>query len=470
MALDTNIVGTNLDAGGNVKTALTNTAAYIGGVRMWSENDPGTVTGSPYLKSPETSNDYRLRVGIDSVWDTEVFNYTTQNQNKHKYTTSTMTATWATLALNLNGGSSVAASVGAIVQSYKYFPLLGSGVLYIENVLQLSAAPPTGQVSRWGWFTPGAATGDPTDGVYFNLSDGVLTGVINNNGVTTAVSLTFTFTPATNYKFTIAISQDEVEFWIDDVFYGELPRQTATGAITAAQSMPWAVQMRNTGAGASAVCQVKIGSYSVSQGDIDTVRLWATQMASQGQTGIIQPSGSGVGQTANYANSAAPASATLSNTSAGYTTLGGQFQFAAVAGAETDYALFAFQATSPQSQVSGKSLVIRGIWIDTMNTGAAVATTATWLQWSLGIGATAVTLATADGAATRAAKRIALGNQVFPIAAAIGAQATRLDVNLDAPLVVDASTYIHVIVKMPLGTATASQVIRGIVGINAYWE
>ena len=56
------------------------------------------------------------------------------------------------------------------------------------------------------------------------------------------------------------------------------------------------------------------------------------------------------------------------------------------------------------------------------------------------------------------------------IAAAIGAQAARLDTNLDAPLVVNAGEYLHVIVKMPLGTATASQVIRGVVGINGFFE
>ena len=105
-----------------------------------------------------------------------------------------------------------------------------------------------------------------------------------------------------------------------------------------------------------------------------------------------------------------------------------------------------------------------------MNTGAAVATTATWLQWALGVGASAVSLATADAAATKSSARIALGNQVFPIAAAIGAQATRIDVNLDAPLVVNATEFVHVILKMPLGTATASQIVRGVVGINAYFE
>jgi hypothetical protein len=42
--------------------------------------------------------------------------------------------------------------------------------------------------------------------------------------------------------------------------------------------------------------------------------------------------------TANYANSAAPASASLANATAGYMTLGGKFQFAAVGGAATKYA------------------------------------------------------------------------------------------------------------------------------------
>ena len=74
------------------------------------------------------------------------------------------------------------------------------------------------------------------------------------------------------------------------------------------------------------------------------------------------------------------------------------------------------------------------------------------------------------GQAFQVQKRIALGNQVFPIAAAIGAQATRIDVNLDAPVVVNSGEFVHVILKMPLGTATASQIIRGVVGFNGYFE
>ena len=103
MALDANIVGTNLDAGGNVKVALTNDPAYAGAVRVFSENDPGSITGTPLLRSPESSMDFRLRVGTDSVWDTEQFNYVAQNTSKHKYTSTTMTVTWAGGSLNTNG-------------------------------------------------------------------------------------------------------------------------------------------------------------------------------------------------------------------------------------------------------------------------------------------------------------------------------------------------------------------------------
>lgn len=127
---------------------------------------------------------------------------------------------------------------------------------------------------------------------------------------------------------------------------------------------------------------------------------------------------------------------------------------------------------APSAAGAGKNLVIRGVRIDTMNLGAAVATTATVLQWGLGVGSTAVSLATADSATagTRAPRRLTLGVQSFAIGAAIGSVAAPVDVNLDAPLYVSAGTFVHVILKMPVGTATASQIIRGTVLINGFWE
>lgn len=471
MALDTVIVGSNLDSGGNVKVALTNTPAQIGGVRNFSENDPGSVTGSPLLRSPETSMDFRVRVGSDSVWDIELFNYTAQNTSKHKYTSTTMTMTWAAGALNTNGASITTTATAAQLQTYRHFPLLGSGTVYVESVMCLSNAMPTNVNLDFGLMTLAAAgTSIPTDGVYFRINSAGIIGVMNVNGVETTTSpLTFTQSINTFAKFVICINIGEVEFWIDDVLMATIIKPNNAGAPMYAASAPYAIRHHNTGV-AGAVVQGKFASYSVSEGDVDTNRLWPSAMAGQGLSGIQGASGMTQGQTANNANSTVPATATLSNTAASYTTLGGKFVFAAVAGAETDYALFGYQVPAATTSISGRNLVIRGVWIDTFNAVVAVATTPTVLEWSLGVGATAVSLATAEAAATRAPRRLALGVQSFIVGAAAGASASRVDVNLDAPVVVEPGTFVHVILRVPYGTATATELFRGQVGFNCYWE
>jgi hypothetical protein len=163
-------------------------------------------------------------------------------------------------------------------------------------------------------------------------------------------------------------------------------------------------------------------------------------------------------QTANHTNSTSPASATLANATAGYATLGGRWQFAAVAGAATDYALFAFQVPT------GFRFFLRRVSISTVNTGAAVATTAHIFDWSLGVKSTAIDLATAS------LRRIPLGIQALLSGAAIGAVANDLNREFDPPIVIDAGEYIHIILQMPVATATASQVIRGDVVVDGYFE
>ncbi len=226
------------------------------------------------------------------------------------------------------------------------------------------------------------------------------------------------------------------------------------------------------GAAVATAFRMEVSDVAVIGRDLANNRLWSTCRAGMEQSSINNARGAAAGQTSNYANTAAPVSATLSNTAAGYSTLGGQFQFAAVAGAETDYALFAFQVPLPSAAAANKNLVVRGLRIETINLGAAVATTATVLQWGLGVGSTAVALNTADSATagTRAPRRLTLGFQSFAIGAAIGSIAAPVDVNLDAPLYVAAGTFLHVILKMPVGTATASQIIRGTVLVNGFYE
>ena len=56
------------------------------------QNDAGDITGAAYLKSPETSPDFRLRTGTDTALFSDTFNATTQNTNVWAYTFATLTA------------------------------------------------------------------------------------------------------------------------------------------------------------------------------------------------------------------------------------------------------------------------------------------------------------------------------------------------------------------------------------------
>ena len=164
--------------------------------------------------------------------------------------------------------------------------------------------------------------------------------------------------------------------------------------------------------------------------------------------------------TANGVNSTAPASAVLSNMASGYaaTFLDGDFQFAAVAGAETDYCLFGF--TVP----TGYRLVIEGAAIEAFNMGAAVAATPTLLKWELGENGASANLATGGHL------RHKLGNQSFPIGAVPGTDSNKIiNIKFNGKPIIESGRNLALILRMPVATATASQIIRGTYKIHGYF-
>jgi hypothetical protein len=167
-------------------------------------------------------------------------------------------------------------------------------------------------------------------------------------------------------------------------------------------------------------------------------------------------------QAANWANSTVPANATLANITASYTTLGGQFRFAATAGAETDYCLFGWQNPSPYT------FYCTGIRIgEVRNEIVAVAGTASVLEWGASFGSSAASLATAG---TYPPIRIALGQQSFPIAAAIAAIVPAIDWRTGTPMAVQPSRFLDIILRLPIGTATATEFFRGSVVVDGFFE
>lgn len=454
-----------VNASNELKVALSNTPANIGGVRMFSENDEASV----FLRSPETSKDYRLRVGVDTILLNSTFNAAAQNTGLWQMIATTMTATYSAAGAVLNASGITTLSTGAMLKSYRRLPFIGSAALYGEITCLFTVVPVTNQVIEIGLFDVAAATTVALlDGVFFRINDGVMTGVVCNNGSETATAMTL---PEFGkmHRYVVSIGERETRFWIDDLLVGTLDTPVANGAPMASGSAPLAARVYHKAVAPLTIQQLRVAKMVASIGDFNTNKSWAAQMAGMGLMGIQGAEGMTQGSTANMVNSTVPATATLSNTAAGYTTLGGHFLFAAIAGAETDYALFGYQVPVATAALTGRALHITGVSIYTANTVVAVATTATIMQWAIGIGSTAVSLATAEAAATKAPRRMPLGMQTFVVGAVVGALGESVIANFE-PIVANAGEFVHIILRMPVGTATATEVFRGMVRIESYWE
>jgi len=430
-----------------------------------------------FHKPYDVTPDNRLRTGNDSLFWFDRFNHTVLNAYKYVGVTSTMTITLNNGFMRFNSGNSVASGAVSRVQTWRSFPMLGNFPLYVEFWAGITETPIPGSITEFG-LGFAATTATPTDGVFFRLAGSDFQGVICQNSQETIISFPTEYVPKrqTQDHYLIAIQLERVKFYKNDVLMGFINTPVQSGAPAWSQSLPLLMRTFNKSALLGPAQQFVVGSVGVSHGGIGMARLWPTVCAGMGQSLITVPDGISAtpNYTANYANSAAPTSATLSLTAGGYTTLGGQWQYAAVASTENDYSLFAYQVPTANAAAPGKNLVIRGIRIDAVNTGAANdAATPTILEWHLGVGATAITPATVDSetAGTRGKRIIPLGIQAIRPGAPIGTKANPIiDINYDVPVVCEPGTYVQVLMKPQLGVATASQVIRGVVMFNGYWE
>jgi hypothetical protein len=393
------------------------------------------------------------------------------NTQQWTQTLTTMTVTQAAPGVvTMNAGNSVAATVVAAHTSLARFLKPREGVVRMSARVRFdwNAAGSTIQI---GFGTASTTAAQLVDGLFLQVSTSgtirlvYVTSSADTASVDTGVSMGVS---AADVKPTYWYDVDL--YWQDDSFrvvMWESNGSTATEPVidstlnytqtqirhTSQRSLPVLLRVLNVTAPASAN-RLLYSEVTVMQQDIDEGRLFQHALARAGRSTLLNPT-SGA-QLANYANSAAPASATLSNTAAGYTTLGGQWQFAAVAGAETDYALFAF--TVP----TGMTLHVTGVRIETFVTGAAVAATVTSLQWFISRSA-AVTLATNTFRKTLGCQSLAVGHAIGQVAAPINWQT-------DTPFVVESAQVLHLGLKMPVGTATASSVIRGVAVIEGYLE
>jgi hypothetical protein len=455
-----------VNASNEVKVALSTTDANAGKVRFMSENDPGTITGTPYLYSPETDEDFRLRVAQESVLDTETFSYLAQNTGKHYYQNTTMTNGWTAAGMTTNSGNITTITTGTGFSTYAMFPMIGTTEMYCEMEAAITAQPTSNTVVDFGLFQR-ATTNPfaPTDGVYFRLNSSGLQGVLNRGGVETATSITWTYTNNATNQFVISLHEREVKFWINDVLYLSVPTPVADGQPFQAASQPFSVRHAIAGGAAGAALSFQLKDYTVSVGG----GAYGIDPWNQGNRafGSYQGlSGGTMGSLATYVNSTNPTAAAPSNTALTANLpggLGGQGAVTAAVAAATDGIWGSYQNPAGTTTVQGRRLVIGGVVISCVNMGAAVATTATTIQFSLAYGHTAVSLATAEAAAAKAPRRIPLGHATWPVGAAIGSQPQMGPISLsfaNGPIYVNPGEFVALVGKFLAGTATASQVIN----------
>ena len=450
---------------------------------VFFENDDGTVTGTPYNKSPEVSQDYRMRVGLDTMLFTDTFNAIAQNPSNWKHSFATMTMTQSAGFLNVNAaGTSTASGNYAYLQTWRYFQLFGTAPLAVEFTGQITAYPTANEIFMSGL---GVATGaaEPVDGIWFELSSAGLYGITRyNSGVATKTQLIagadLSSLPLnTNAKYSAIVGEREIEWWIDDVLYGVSGIPNANGQPFLTSALPVFIQKYNSAlVGSSPNMIVKVGDICVTLMDLNANLTWANQMASCGLGSQQLNGGSAGSPQIQWANTALPTAAAATNTTAALGAyLGGLFQMNAPATSATDVIVASYLNPLGGVNQTPRTIKLRGIKVDCVNSGAAVATTASTFAVAVAWGGTALTLAQVETASfannTVKARRIQpIGVISFPVGSAVGAQASGIQFDFEAPLIINPGEYVQIVAKILVGTATASEVFQWVISPNLYHE
>lgn len=390
----------------------------------------------------------------------------TVNASQFATTAATQTITQATgTGIALNAAASVAANGSSVLTTLRKFTFMARGPVLGRLRVRLVKGGTNG-VAEFGFGDPLTNTLLAVGAGWQYTAAGILVPFVAYNGtqITGSSVDAGVIDSLKYYWWDVIVLDDSILFVIQNPDTGLIiaERTIYIGADAGRMfSAPALGLFARTYVGAVAATapatQIFVGQAYVGRYDAQIATGPEIAMAGMGLSLDKNPLAGA--QTANATNSVAAVNATLSNTVAGYTTLGGRFAFLPLAGAATDYALFGFQVPA------GYQANITDVTIDTMNTGVAVATTETALEWDIAINSTAVSLATAG-----IIRKGGLGIQSFPIGAAIGALSPRIEKQFRTPLVCESGRFVHLILRMPRSTATVSQVITGMASFGGFWS
>lgn len=472
MALITDSTGTNIAEVNSSGRQLvqpptdgTNAGAMflVGKPDLSSPGNTGSITGSSQglLGTAGVEIDFDVNFAASAICYTQFLQ-----------ASSAMAVSVANNALVLNTTAVTGSGNYIQIRTYRSFKV-ERGADRVWGVRLRLDQPPVANTTVDFGLGIASTTADPTAGAFFRLnSAGELRGVTISSGGSESTTPVLTYSNPTGFQdFVIVIGRSSVTFFINEVPVGSIAAPSNSTGPVAGESFPGFVRIYDNAVPgiAQKVYVSKITSATMGGlSNRDSPHLAALK----GDIGQQQVVGVGTGgQTTNWTNSGAPAAATLSNTAAGYTTLGGLFSFVALAGANTDYALFAYQVPAGTLTNMGRTLIVRGISIDAFVSAAAgTPTVATVLEWGFAFGATAVSLATSETSGSKLPRKGFLGVQSILTTAVVGTELRRIQQTLEQPVAVNPGEYFHVILRIPAGAAITYPTITGGVFIDASWE
>lgn len=483
----------NVNANFELEVHTPTTEANAGFVQISSEVDAGLVLGTRRVRSPEASEDFRLRVGADSILFNQSFEGTNIARDRIQQNDTTATAAQANGFLTLNSGSSTTSGQGTNVRTYRTLPLFGSFPTYVEFWANVQNPTATNALVEWGLGYCSGVTAQLTDGVFFrNISAGTLRAVMTFNSSDTVVTdITTTNIPTrdgtgtfditeTNH-YVISVTNDEVNYWINDALVATQSVPAGQGSPTSSMNLPIFGRVYNSGT-ASAGKQLRFGFLGASQGDLSSYKTFGHQSSGSGGGAYqIQPGTAsgptvtrGAGSTGWPTSATARTAGTWTATSAPATnSLGGLWLSPAISTltSDADYPVFAYQNPAGTATLPGKTLYITGVRVGETTVTTVAATNAITLAYAAGIGSTGSATNVTEAAAAVAARIIPLGQVAFIATAAVGTFAQGWHVDLsEAPLVCPPGTFVHFIVR-PFGTVTSNTlVVAGSVTFIGYHE
>ena len=483
---------------GRMKVDLETDAAtnpeQVGGVRVFSENDAGDVTMEPFLTSPEVSDDYRTRAGLDQSIFNLSFEGTNIARDRIQENDTTAVAAQANAFLTVNSGASTTSGNACNIRTYRTFPMFGTYPIYFEFWAKEQNEDSTNAFTEFGAGYCSGATAQLTDGVFLRrMPGGQLRLVVTNNSTDIATADidptnipprdgVGSYTPTEVNHYAFVIHNDVVRIWINDVLAASIDNVATVPSPSQASALPLFARVYNSGT-ASAGRSISIGFVNVSLGDQATNRKWSHALCGMGGGAYqIQPgTASGPNVTrAGIASAGWPSSATArgagtwtATTAPATASLGGQWVSPAIStlATEVDYPVFSFANPAGTATLPGKTLYITGVkWGKTV-AGAAASTNSINLNYIVGVGGTSSATTQTEAAAIVAARGTVLDTIPFKATAVVGdfVEGGNMDFT-ESPLVVPPGCFLVFVVR-PFGTVTSNTLtLLGSVAFIGYFE